>query len=249
VDIVEQAEAALSEAPAGEFSEAEVEGLPDSVRRHLAAAIAPGAPLAVSVRLSMRGRIKIGRWLPFRARELLNPSRGFVWRARVAGVLTGSDHYVDGHGSLDWKLLGIKTVVHAQCQDVSRSAAERAGAEAIWLPTALLPRFKVRWTARDDSHIWADYETDGRPQRLDLEVDADGKVRAFELDRWGDPDQAGAWDQHPFGGIVTDYASFGGLTIPSAGRIGWFYGTDRQDEGEFFRYQITALDVIGATTR
>ncbi|MGH3742047.1 MAG: hypothetical protein ACRDT1_12020 [Micromonosporaceae bacterium] len=39
-----------------------------------------------------------------------------------------------------------------------------------------------------------------------------------------------------------------GLTIPSSGRLGWFYGTDRHDEGEFFRYELTALDAIGATT-
>jgi len=62
------------------------------VRRYLTTAIAPGSPLAVSARVSMRGSLKVGRWLPFRARELLNPHRGFVWRARVAGVLTGSDH-------------------------------------------------------------------------------------------------------------------------------------------------------------
>ena len=84
--------------------------------------------------------------------------------------------------------------------------------------------------------------------RLELEVDAAGRLRSFVFDRWGDPDQTRTWGQHPCGGVVTDYASIGGLTIPSAGRLGWFYGTDRQAEGEFFRYQITALDAIEAPT-
>jgi hypothetical protein len=78
---------------------------------------------------------------------VLNPHHGFVWAARAAGVIAGSDRYLDGQGSLDgqgrmdWKLLGLVTVAHADGQDVSRSAAGRAGAEAVWLPTALLPRF------------------------------------------------------------------------------------------------------------
>ena len=53
----------------GRFSSAELEGLPEPVQRHLAQAIAPGTPLATSGRLRMRGRIKVGRWLPFRARQ------------------------------------------------------------------------------------------------------------------------------------------------------------------------------------
>jgi len=62
------------------------------------------------------------------------------------------------------------------------------------------------------------------------------------FDRWGDPDETGSWAWHPFGGEITGYRSFaGGLTIPSAGRFGWRFGTDRWAEGEFFRYEITKL--------
>jgi hypothetical protein len=43
------------------------------------------------------------------------------------------------------------------------------------------------------------------------------------------------WWWHNCGGQVTAQAHFGGLTIPSAGGLGWFYGTDRWNDGEFFR--------------
>jgi hypothetical protein len=33
--------------------------------------------------------------------------------------------------------------------------------------------------------------------------------------------------------------SWQGVTIPSAFRAGWWWGTDRQDTGEFFRAEIT----------
>jgi hypothetical protein len=55
------------------FDPAELDGLPEPARRHLTQAIAPGAPLATSARLRMRGSIKVGRWLPFRARQVLSP--------------------------------------------------------------------------------------------------------------------------------------------------------------------------------
>src|SRR6266487_4957493 len=104
----------LRAAEPGTFTGAELEGLPEPARRHLAAAIAPGTPLAVSARLRMRGSIKIGLWSPFRAREVLAPHRGFVWAARVAGVIVGSDQYAAGHGGMNWKLARLVPVMHAE---------------------------------------------------------------------------------------------------------------------------------------
>ena len=46
-------------------------GLPEAARRYLEHAIAPGTPLATVVRLRMRGKIKLKRWLPFRAEEVI----------------------------------------------------------------------------------------------------------------------------------------------------------------------------------
>jgi hypothetical protein len=50
--------------PAGpeRFDPAELDGLPEPTRRHLAQAIAPGMPLYTLARLRMRGRIKVDRW-------------------------------------------------------------------------------------------------------------------------------------------------------------------------------------------
>jgi hypothetical protein len=39
---------------------------------------------------------------------------------------------------------------------------------------------------------------------------------------------------------VEDETVLGGVTMPSVIRAGWFWGTDRQEEGEFFRATITA---------
>ena len=242
--VTSQLESTLRESAApGSFSEEELRGLPDPVRRHLAAVIAPGAPLARTARLQMRGQIKIGRWVPFRAQEVLTPARGFVWRARAAGLIVGSDHYVNGHGGMDWKLATLLRVIHAEGPDVSRATAERAGAEAFWLPTALLPRFGVTWSASDDTNIAAHFEVDGHPMTVDYRIERHGFVESLVFQRWHEPDANGAWATAPFGGDLTAYRTFGDITIPSAGTFGWFYGTDRWPEGEFFRYEITALEL------
>jgi hypothetical protein len=217
----------LRAAEPGTFGDAEVDGLPAPARRHLAQAIAPGTPLATSARLRMRGRIRVGRWLPFRARQVLNPHHGFVWAARAAGVVAGSDRYVDGAGGMDWKLAGVVTVAHAEGPDLSRSAAGRAAGEAIWVPTALLPRFGVRWSADGADEVGASWRIGDVPIELRYRLDRDGRIVSFSFDRWGDPDGSGAFAWHPFGGEVTGYRTFDGVSVPSAGRVGWFIGTDR----------------------
>jgi TusA-related sulfurtransferase len=223
------------------FTGAELNGLPGPVRGYLGAAIAPGTSLTTAARLRMRGHIKVGRWLPFRAEQTLDPRHGFQWTARAAGVISGSDRYFDGRGELRWKLLGLIPLMRADGPDVSRGAAGRAAAEAIWVPTALLPRFGVEWSAADERHLTARYRIDALQAEVHFVVDPEGRLRSVVFDRWGDPDGTGIWGLHPFGGEINGYATFEGLTIPSSGRFGWFFGTDRWDQGEFFRYQITEL--------
>lgn len=228
----------------GSFSEAEIDGLPEPVRRHLLAAIEPGTPLAVSARLRMRGHIKLNRWLPFQAAQILSPHHGFLWSGRTLGVISGYDRYVAGRGEANWKVLGLIPVMRAVGPDVSRSAAGRGAAESIWVPTALLPRFGVDWSATDDRHITARYRLDATDLELHLALDGHGRVVSVTFDRWGDPDDTGTWGWYPFGVKVTGYSTFDGASIPSAGRAGWFFGTERWGDGEFFRYEIIDLRFV-----
>ena len=232
-----------SEPTPGVFSAAEVDWLPEPVQRYFNAAIAIGTPLATSARFRMRGHIKVGRWLPFRARQVLRPNVGFIWSARAAGVIAGYDRYIGGAGEMNWKLAGLFNVAHGDGPDISRSAAGRCGLEAILLPTALLPRFGLGWTSEDDEHITGHCHIGSTPIDVELTIDPAGLVRSVTLQRWGDVGETGTWDWHPFGGEIVGHRTFAGLTIPSAGRLGWNFGTDRWASGEFFRFEITSLQV------
>lgn len=225
---------------AGAFDEEEVAGLDEPVRRYLTAAIAPGTALARAVRVTMRGRINLGRWLPFRGREVLAPHEGFVWSARVAGLITGSDHSTGEAGALDWRVLGMIPVAHDDGRDVARSGAGRAAGEAVWAPTALLPRFGTRWQAVDDHCIVAAVSSNGGTEtELTLELDRAHQVASVTFPRWGDPEDTGSLGWHPFSMVASTSRTFGGFTVPAVGSAGWGRMLDGRPEAEFFRFELT----------
>ena len=246
----------------GRFGEDDLAGLPEPVARWFRASIAPGTPHATAADLRMAGSIRIGRWVSMTARELVAPLAGFVWAARVAGVIVGSDHYLvdpgagragsngtgtTGSGAMQWRLGGVIPFVRASGPDVSRSAAGRAAAEGVWVPTALLPDFGVRWEAAGDDHVVATWRLGDVDLELHLRLDpATGLARRIVFDRWGDPDRTGTFGVHPFGVEVTGHRTFGGLTVAAEGAAGWYPGTDRWSTGEFFRYRITDLTALAA---
>jgi hypothetical protein len=219
-----------------------LEAVPDAVRRYLRRSIEPGTPLARSARLRMRGSVKQGRWwLPFRARQILAPLHGFVWAARVGGILSGADRYVDGTAVAEWKLFGAFRVGRTEGPDVAHSSAGRACAESVWVPTAMLPRNGVTWGAEDTNHLTASYRLNDYLIELQLTLDDDARVRSVALDRWGGPERGGFVR---FVHELTRHSTFDGVTIPIAGRGGWFAGTDRWRDAEFFRYEITRYEPI-----
>jgi hypothetical protein len=63
------------------------------------------------------------------------------------------------------------------------------------------------------------------PHREDVELDVDGYG--------GRP-----YGRYPFGVSLEEERSFAGVTIPTVVRAGWWWGTPRAAEGEFFRARI-----------
>lgn len=218
--------------------------MPEPVARFFTAALGPHEQHAPAAVLTMRGSIRIGRWLPFRARQLLAPRLGTVWEATVAGVVRGSDCYVNGVGGMTWKLFGLAPIVRADGTDVTRSAAERAAGESIWVPSAVSPAAGTEWNATGSETIAAVVDTDGHPVRIEHRIDDLGGLTSSSFLRWGDPDRTGTWAQHRFGVEVAENRRFGSVQIPSCGEAGWHHGTDRWAEGAFFRFELTDYELV-----
>ena len=221
----------------------DLDKLPVGAQRYLAAAIAPGTLLFRTAHLVMRGEIELeGPLVGVSGRTGSRAGESIIWTTlRVARVVIGSDQYVSGRGWMSWKVAGLWSVVDVEGPDVSRSGAGRCAGETCWLPTMWLPRFGTTWTEEDRTHLTVRTTHDGHESACRLHLDDDDRIRTLVLDRWGDPDETGVFGLHPFGMDVTATATFSGLTVPSEGRVGWFHGTPRWSEGEFFRFRITAL--------
>lgn len=234
--------------PRGTFDPDSLRGLPSAAQRLLSAAMAPAAPRCARVILQMSGEIRLklgGAWTPFTAAQVLAPPTGFVWQASAGkGLLrfAGSDRYADNAGSVHFRLWGLLPVVRAADANVARSARHRLAAESFWLPPALLPDEGVAWRGLDDERAEATIRIDHERVPVRLRVDPRGQLREVQLDRWGDPDRTGHPSLHPFGGLVDEPRPFGPFTIPTRVRIGWFFGTSRQEHGEFFRAAIRAAE-------
>ena len=233
-----------SSRPSGDDASAD---LPAPVARYFTTALGAQPSRAPAAVLTMRGSIKIGRWLPFRARQLLAPRLGTVWEATVAGIIRGSDRYVGGVGAMTWKLFGVAPIVRADGADVSRSAAERAAGESIWVPSAVSPAAGTQWQATGSGSIAAIIDTDGHRVSVEHRIDEEGRLTSSSFLRWGDPDRTGAWAEHPFGVDVVAHRRFGSVQVPSRGEAGWHHGTDRWGDGVFFRFELTDYSLLSST--
>jgi hypothetical protein len=223
-------------APDQTFVPAMVSTLPEAAQRLLLHAIAPGVPLWRSVELRMRGEIRLGRWRRFTARQVLTPGVGFVWAAtaKFYGLpVSGYDRYNAGTGAMRWRLLGVVPVLTATGPDITRSAAGRLAAEAMFVPTTF------------DLASWADGPTPDVARRtwrvgdhqdaVDLQVASDGTLRAVTMQRWGQAGKAPA-QRRPFGVSMLAEHRLTGLAIPVR-FTGWW---DTPGDGDFFRAEITA---------
>ena len=208
--------------------------------------MAAGSHLGRAVRLEMRGRIRVGAWLRFRA-VWEGDGRSFSWRATAGpgrlSLLRVHDRFAAGAGFMDVRLrapmrLPALKLLHAENDDVARSGAGRAALEALWAPMALLPDRGVSWRAEANDLIVATWQVPPEQPELHIRIGPHGEVRSYVAQRW-----RGAKDGYvPFGADVQAEAQFGPVTIPSRLTAGWGHGT--ADWSPFFSAEVTAAEPL-----
>jgi hypothetical protein len=227
------------------FTPESLTNLPETAQRYLEHAIAPGTKLASAVRLKMHGEIKLKKWIPFTAEQVICWKHGLIWSATawMNGFLpiVGSDRIIDGIGAMQWKLLGLFPVMTASGADITRSSVGRLQSESLCLPSVFC-RDDVSFTSTElsplNSNLHSSFVIQGERAELDFTIDPTGRLKTFKLPRWGNPDSA-EFHAVDFGGILEEEGTFCGYTIPTRLRIGWYFGTERfESEGEFFRCTI-----------
>jgi Family of unknown function (DUF6920) len=217
-------------------------GMDEPVQRYLTHAIGGAAVGPMGMRLTMAGRINVGRWLSFTAEQLFS-GHAFIWRARAGWThwkpLSVLDSYGDGTGTTDGRLFGRVRFMHAHDENTARAAAGRAAAESIWVPGLLLPRRGVSWRAESDELIVAGIDVPPERPEVSMRIDAAGALRSVSLLRWGNAGQEG-FGYIPFGGDIHAERAFGDLVLPSQITVGWWYGTTRYAP----MFEVTITDAV-----
>lgn len=248
--LIARLDASGSTARASRFDEKELEGLPSPVAKYFRRVLRPGQPLVTSARIRheglFRSRDAEDGWSPFSSTQLFRVGPpGFIWDARIRMAPGMSvqvrDSYVAGAGGMHGEVLELLPVVDLQgTPEMAAGSLQRYLAEAVWIPTALLPSQGVQWTALDDSTAQATL-TDGQTTvSLDFTFNAEGEItRAFTPARFREVQ--GRFEPTPWECRYTEYADRGGMRIPLAGEVEWQLPNRRLP---YWRGRVVSLETI-----
>jgi hypothetical protein len=226
--MVARVTAAAGTASAGVYDPESLGGLPAPVARYFRFALTPGQPLIRGARVEHRGDFRTApdaAWSPFRSVQhySVDPP-AFVWDARIEMIpLVGvrvRDSYLAGRAAILGRVAALLPVVDRQGgRELASGALHRLLAESAWLPTALLPREGLEWTAMDDTTARVTLRDAGLAVSLDVHFGASGEIVRVEGERYRDVNGAGVLT--PFVGTFGDYAEVGGMRIPREGEVAW----------------------------
>lgn len=202
--------------------------LPPPVRRYFENVLPDDARFVDEVRLEQEGTIRLGGhgspWKSFTATQWITTDPpGFLWHAAVRLFplvrVAVSDLYRGGDGVARVSLFGLPLGGDDASPELNEAELMRYLAEAVWCPTALLPRAGVEWEAVDDDTARATLERGGSEASLTFHF-AHGEVTRVHTDaRYRAVD--GELVPTPWTGRWRDYQRRNGVLVPTAGEVVW----------------------------
>lgn len=216
---------------------AELDDLPEPVRRYLRQALKDGQPVIRSARIRHSGQFDMGqgapRWRRFTSDQfVVTDPIGFDWNGRIAMLPTiparVHDAYVDGRGLLVASIggaipvarLGDPDTPEAVRGDLDEGELLRFLAEAVWFPTALLPSETLRWEAADERSAIVHLRDGATRIELLFRFGDDGFVESIRSEgrgRYVD----GAMIPTPWEGRFWNVQERSGMQIPMQGEVSW----------------------------
>jgi len=217
--------------------------LPAPVQKYFQYAVPIGHPLLESAQIKQTGFYRGAPdrdWMGFTSTEYMTAhDRAFIWHVRMQPApifwIEGRDHYLNGEGSMLIKAFSLMPIVNAQPEPgINQSALSRYLLEAMWIPTALLPRDDLRWEAMDANHArmvvtdetgfetWVEYTFN------DVGEIVEGKGNRFLNG------EEGIWKA-----IASDYSTFDGVRVPTENTAYWL-----TDDGEWDYVRMHTENVI-----
>jgi Family of unknown function (DUF6544) len=209
-------------------TEDEIAGLPAAVQRYLRFMGVVGWPREWSFRAHFVGRFRMrpGRgWMPAEAwqyNSAVAVARVSVLRVRVAGVLpmAAKDVYLDGHGRMLGKLVGLITVADGKGEEFDIGELTTYLNDAVFLAPSFLLRDDVRWAEVDSDAFDVTLSDAGRSVSGRVFIDQRGAPVDFAstdrfVDLGGGPQRC-EW-RTPF----SEWVDANGRLVPGRCRAVW----------------------------
>jgi hypothetical protein len=206
--------------------------LPAPVERYFAFAMPSRTDRIHTARIRWTGEFQMrpgAGWSAFDAEQVFTAfPPGFVWDARIRMMplvpVRVRDSYMAGQGTMLGKVGGVVTVVNqGGSPEMASSALARWLGEAVWFPTALLPRATrdegVRWEAIDDTTARATIRDGASEVSADFHFAPTGEITSMTAPRYRDV--KGASVLTPFEGRYGEYARRNGIMIPMSAEVAW----------------------------
>lgn len=224
---VENLKRAASAQKMSRLSPQDLEDLPAPVVRYFRFALGDNQSLIETAQIRHEGEFKLkDKWIEFvSTQNFAARPPGFVWDAKMRinalAHVRVRDAYLAGHGSMTAKILSLFPVMDARDNDkLDAGALQRYLAEAVWLPTALLPDENLRWTAIDDNRASATLSDSGVTVSLEFEFDESGEIiGVFAPARFRET--GGVNQAFPWRGRFWNYQERNGMMIPLAAEVEW----------------------------
>lgn len=232
---------------------AELDSLPAPVQRYFRAALQQGQPVIQRVRLEEEGifltRPDNDGWGRFSAtHDIVAMPAGFLWDARISmgpGITVRvRDSFVNGTGSMFGSVHGMFRVMHMDgTPEMAVASLQRYLAEAVWIPTALLPAYGVVWTPIDSTSARATLSTSSTTAALDFHFDSrTGLVSRVFAESRGRA-VGGSIVPTPWQGRWTEWSLRNGMRVPSSGEVEWILPEGPQP---YWRGRLSSYAVLSA---
>ena len=225
------------------IAKADLEGLPEPLRRYLTQTGVIGRPRIGTVRLKQEGFFRTRpdqNWMPMQAVQYYSVDPpAFLWHGKIKMLsflaVQGRDHFAAGTGHMLIKLAPF-TLGDARGPEMDQGALLRYFNEMMWFPTAFLSE-SIRWEEIDANSVRGTIQIGGTGASAVLHVTESGQFANFVADRYmstGDTFSLESWSTP-----ADDYAELNGLRLPVSGEGIWHL-----DAGDFsyIRLRITELE-------
>jgi hypothetical protein len=236
-------------------TEADLQPLPDPVRRYLRAAGVVGRPQVRNVFARMHGRFRAGpdsSWMPFVAEQYdaleccRGASRFFYMTASRALIPMQAYHrFADGAATMRVKVAGALTVLDLSGPEMTRAETVTLFNDLCVMAPAALVDAPVMWEQVEGDRVTAAYTNAGITVRADLIFDASGHLVDFVSDdRLKASDDGSTLMPSRWSTPLRGWKTFrGGVQLAAAGEARW------HSESGAFSYIELELDDVAYDVR